>query len=88
MKRILTYLLALVFVGVVFAAFFYLYKKSQSKPVVFQTELAEVTDIIKKTVATGSIVPRQEVEVKPKVTGGLAGLHVEPAAVATPIAQP
>ena len=33
---------------------------------------------MKKTVATGSIVPRREVEVKPKVTGVLAELYVEP----------
>lgn len=80
MKRIVTYLLALVFVGTVFVAFFYLYKKSQSKPVMFQTETAEVADILKKTVATGSIVPRREVEVKPRVTGVLSELYVEPGA--------
>lgn len=80
MKRILSYLLALLFVLVVFGAFFYLYKKSQAKPVVFQTETAEVADIVKKTVATGAIVPREEVEVKPKVTGVLAALYVEPGA--------
>lgn len=78
MKKVLTYLLAALFVVIVFAAFFYLYKKSQSKPVVFQTETAEIADIVKKTVATGSIVPRREVEVKPKVTGVLAELYVEP----------
>lgn len=78
MKKILTYLLAAVFVAIVFAAFFYLYKKSQAKPVVFGTESPEIADIIKKTVATGSIVPRREVEVKPKVTGVLAELYVKP----------
>jgi HlyD family secretion protein len=60
------------------ASFIYLYKKSQSKPVVWQTEQAEITDLVKKTVATGSIVPRREVEVKPKVTGVLKELYVEP----------
>ncbi|MDQ3366175.1 MAG: efflux RND transporter periplasmic adaptor subunit [Myxococcota bacterium] len=78
MKRILSYLLAVVFVLIVFGAFFYLYKKSQAKPTVYQTETAEVTDIVKKTVATGAIVPREEVEVKPKVTGVLSELYVEP----------
>ena len=78
MKRLLSYLLGLVFVAIVFAAFFYLYKKSQTKSVVFSTETAEVADIVKKTVATGSLVPRREVEVKPKVTGVLAELYVEP----------
>ena len=78
MKRIISWLFVLVLVAMIGGAFFYLWKKSQAKPVVFQTEAAEVADIIKKTVATGSIVPRREVEVKPKVTGVLAELYVEP----------
>jgi HlyD family secretion protein len=77
-SRIFTWLFLLVFLVVIGGAFTILYRKSQSKPVVFQTESPEVTDIVKKTVATGSIVPRQEVEVKPKVTGVLAELYVEP----------
>lgn len=78
MKRILSYLAGITFIAVVGIAFFYLYKKSQAKPVVFGTESAEVADIVKKTVATGSIVPRREVEVKPKVTGVLAELKAKP----------
>ena len=81
MKKVFTWLLALLVVAVIALAFRYLYKKSQSKPVVFQTEMAEVADITKKTVATGSIVPRREVEVKPKVTGVLSELYVEPGKV-------
>ena len=59
MKRILTWLFVLILVFVIGLAFFVLWKKSRSKPVVYQTETAEVTDIVKKTVATGSIVPRR-----------------------------
>jgi HlyD family secretion protein len=77
-SRIFTWLFLIAFLAVIGFAFRVLYKKSQSKPVVFQTEGPEVTDIVKKTVATGSIVPRQEVEVKPKVTGVLSELYVEP----------
>ncbi|NVB83018.1 MAG: efflux RND transporter periplasmic adaptor subunit [Kofleriaceae bacterium] len=80
MKRVLSYLLAAVVVLIIGGAFFYLYKKSKAKPVVFQTETAEMADITKKTVATGSIVPRREVEVKPKVTGVLTELYVDPGA--------
>lgn len=78
MKKILSYFLIALVVAIVGGAFFYLYKKSQSKPVKFETELPEIADITKKTVATGSIVPRREVEVKPKVTGVLTELYVEP----------
>src|SRR5689334_22013487 len=78
MKTVLKWLVILVVALPILAAFVYLYKKSQSKPVVWQTEQPEVTDITKKTVATGSIVPRREVEVKPKVTGVLSTLYVDP----------
>ena len=77
MKKILTVILGLLVVLFIGWAFFYLYQKSHAKPVVFQTETGEVTDVIKKTVATGSIVPRREVEVKPKVAGVLSELYVE-----------
>jgi len=52
--------------------------RSQAKPVVFLTEQAELADIVVKIVAAGSIVPRQKVEVKPKVSGVLSELYVEP----------
>jgi HlyD family secretion protein len=78
MKRIFTWFLILALVAMIGGVFFYLYKKSQSHPVVFQTEGAEIADITKKTVATGSIVPREEVDVKPKVSGVLSELYVEP----------
>jgi HlyD family secretion protein len=77
MKRVLTYLLLAVFVGIVAGAFYFLYWKSKKKDVVFETEAPKVMDIVKKTVATGSIVPRQEVEVKPKISGVL--VHLEDA---------
>jgi len=78
MKKILATALGLLVVLFIGWAFLYLYKKSQAKPVVFQTETGEITKVIKKTVATGSIVPRREVEVKPKVSGVLSELYVDP----------
>jgi len=81
MKKAFSILLGVIVVAAIVGAFVYLYKKSQAKPVVFLTEQAEVADIVKKTVATGSIVPRQEVEVKPKVSGVLSELYVEPGKV-------
>ena len=81
MKKLLTIVLGLIVVALIGGAFVYLYSISRARPVVFQTEVAEVTDLTKKTVATGSIVPRREVEVKPKVTGVLSELYVEPGKV-------
>ncbi|MBT6438105.1 MAG: efflux RND transporter periplasmic adaptor subunit [Flavobacteriales bacterium] len=55
----------------------YLYKKNEQKPVVYSTEQAFKTTIINKTVATGSIVPRKEIEIKPQVSGIIEKLYVE-----------
>lgn len=78
MKRILMGLLILLACIPILGSFFYLYKKSQAKPVVFKTETAQTIDIRKKTVATGSVVPRQSVDIKPKITGILTELDIEP----------
>jgi HlyD family secretion protein len=81
MKSLLKWLLVVVFIVValaILASFAYLYKKSQAKTVVYQTEQAEVTDLVKKTVATGSVTPRQSVDIKPKITGVLSELYVDP----------
>jgi HlyD family secretion protein len=55
----------------------FLYNKSKSKPVVFQTATPITTNIIKKTVATGSVIPRKEVEIKPQVSGIVEEVYVE-----------
>jgi len=78
MKRILMGLLILLASIPILGSFAYLYKKSQAKPTVFKTESAQTIDIRKKTVATGSVVPRQSVDVKPKITGVISELNVEP----------
>lgn len=79
MKRVIPLLLVVLVIGGVFVGtLWFLYQKSQAKPVVFETTSPEITDIIKKTVATGALVPREEVEIKPRVSGILHKIHVEP----------
>jgi len=68
--------------GVAFAALLawtgvVLYKKSQKKPVEYTTAQPVRTDIVQKTVATGSVVPRKEVAIKPLVSGIVDELYVE-----------
>lgn len=77
MKRILMGLLIMLASIPILGSFFYLYKKSQAKPIVFKTESAQTLDLRKKTVATGSIIPRQSVDVKPKITGVISQLDVD-----------
>jgi len=88
MKTVLKWLVIVLVALPILASFVYLYRKSQAKPVVYLTEQLEVTDIIKKTVATGSIVPRREVEVKPKVTGVLSELYVPDPGVVVKFGDP
>jgi HlyD family secretion protein len=78
MKRILKILLLVVFVSGMLFTFYYLFNKSKTKPVVYEIEQAFKTDIVQKTVATGSVVPRNEIEIKPQLSGIIDELFVVP----------
>lgn len=78
MKTFLKITVVLIAVGIFAGTLFYLYKKSQAKPVSFETSQAYITDIIKKTVATGAVIPRKEIEITPKVSGIIDEIFVEP----------
>src|SRR3970040_774266 len=56
---------------------FFLYKKSEARPVAYQTASPRVLDIVKKTVAPGAIVPRREVTIKPRVSGVIEKIYVQ-----------
>ena len=77
MKKFLKISLLVVILAVFALTIVYLYRKSREKPVVYQTEQPFVTDIIRKTVATGSVIPRKEIEIKPQVSGIVEELFVE-----------
>lgn len=77
MKKIIRITLLVVILAVFALTIVYLYRKSQEKPVVYKTESPFLTDIIRKTVATGSVVPRKEIEIKPQVSGIVEELFVE-----------
>jgi HlyD family secretion protein len=77
MRKFFRILLIVVIVGVFGATLYYLYDKSQEKPVVFETQQAFISDVVRKTVATGKVVPRKEVEIKPQISGIIQKLYVE-----------
>ncbi len=70
-------LVALAFLGTVA----FLWDRSRQRPEAVQTTAPQVRDIVRKTVATGAIVPRTEVAIKPRVSGVIAALHVDPGQV-------
>lgn len=78
MKRLIGIVFGIGILALFAWTLFFLWSKDQAKAVVYKTEKPVRTDILKKTVATGSIVPRQEVEIKPRVSGIVEVLHVEP----------
>lgn len=65
-------------VGLILFTLWYLYDKSQQDPVVYRTAEPAYMDIIQKTVATGQVIPREEIEIKPQVSGIIDELFVEP----------
>ncbi|MCF8230698.1 MAG: efflux RND transporter periplasmic adaptor subunit [Bacteroidales bacterium] len=78
MKKILKITLWTIVIAIFAGTIVYLYDKSKSKPKVFETQKPYYTDIVKKTVATGSVVPRKEIEIKPQISGIIQTLYVQP----------
>ena len=76
MKKFLKIFMLIVLIGGFVYTIYFLYKKSEEKPVLFNTQTATVSNIIKKTVATGAVVPRKEVNIKPRVSGIIEKLFV------------
>lgn len=75
-RRLIPLFVACLVVAAFGYTLYYLYQKSKPVPVVYQTALPEVRDIVKKTVATGALVPRKEIAIKPRVSGVIAKLFV------------
>ena len=77
MKTFFKIVIGLIILGIFGYTMYYLYKKSEVKPVIYETAQAFKTNIIKKTTATGSVKPRKEIEIKPKVSGIIDKIFVE-----------
>ena len=77
MNKIVRYsLIASILFGVLFAAAYFI-KSNSTASITYETQTALITSIEKKTVATGKVIPEDEVEVKPQVQGILESLFVE-----------
>ena len=69
-------------IGILFiAVLIWLGKKNSASPVTFETETAFKTTIVNKTVVTGKVIPLEEVEIKPKISGIIEKIYVEEGAV-------
>lgn len=72
-KLIIAVIVAIIFIG----TFVFLYKKSQPQPVVYNEFTPAVDDVSKTTIITGKIEPRDEVSVKPQISGIITNLYKE-----------
>ncbi|HEX5002030.1 MAG TPA: efflux RND transporter periplasmic adaptor subunit [Bacteroidia bacterium] len=77
MKKIIRIVVAAILVAIFIWTLYFLYQKSEPKPVVYQTEQPFKSTIIKKTVATGAVVPRKEIAIKAKVSGIVETIYIE-----------
>lgn len=73
MKLVIAALVLLVFVG----TFVFLWIKSKPQPVEYEEFTTTVRDLRKTTIVTGKIEPRNEVSVKPQISGIITHLYKE-----------
>lgn len=66
-------LIGLIFVG----TFVFLYQKSQPKETVYEVSPVGTDTLVQTTVATGKIEPRDEVQIKPQISGIIAEVYKE-----------
>lgn len=76
LKKIRNITLILILAAGFIWTFYFLFQKSQEAPLVFNTIVPFDTTIIKKTVATGSVIPRREVNMKSQVSGIIEKLYI------------
>jgi len=77
MKRTTTVITLIVIVAAFATALIYLWSKNQEDPVTYTTEKASNQTIVLKTMATGSIVPKEEILIKPNISGVIEEVFIE-----------
>ena len=83
MKKAVKYILIIaIILGVVFATNFFITTNNQD-PIKYKSENPVKTTIEKKTVATGKVVPEDEVEIKPQISGIVHAVFVKEGEVVT-----
>lgn len=78
MKKIIKIVIGIVFGIAVIGSLVMLYNKSKKKDTVYETKSPTISNLVKKTVATGKVIPRREITIKPQVSGIVAEIYVEP----------
>jgi len=77
MKKVLRFFGIIIIIGIFIGTILFFVKKSQTKSEEYTTSSPFISNVIKKTVATGSVIPRKEIEIKPQVSGIIDEIYVE-----------
>ena len=77
MKKYLKITLLVVVAAIFIGTFIFLYQKSKPKTTVNETVTPEIADLEKTTVATGKVEPRDEVLIKPQISGIISEVYKE-----------
>ena len=77
MKKYFKFIIAAVVILIFIGTFVFLYMKSQPQPTSYEEFTPQVKDISKTTVITGKIEPRDEVAIKPQISGIITELYKE-----------
>ena len=73
-KKILRIILLTIVGAAVIGTFYFLWKKAQPVITVYEVVTPKRDTVETKTVATGSVEPRYEVEIKPQISGIISEL--------------
>lgn len=77
MKKYLKITLLVVVAAIFAGTFIFLYQKSKPKITIYETVVPEIADLQKTTVATGKVEPRDEVLIKPQISGIISEVYKE-----------
>ncbi len=77
MKKFLKIFLWIIVAAIVLGTFYFLYRNSQPKEEHYATVTPVTTDIRRTTVLNGKIEPRDEIQIKPQISGIITQIDVE-----------
>ena len=77
MKKVFKIILWVIIAAVFIGTFVYLYINSQDPEATYDTESPEIATIERSTVLTGKIEPRDEIDIKPQISGIISEILIE-----------
>ena len=74
MKKIITFS---VLGAALIAVLIWFGKKNQKSAITYETEIPFKANIVRKSVATGTVIPLEEIEIKPRISGIVDKIYIE-----------